>query len=95
MVRFSAGGRRGGQKRACWSSSAPISRGSWPRQIVFVLVLVGVLLGLAAQCAYAGKYVIENCPAAPTPNGDPGSWMSFNSPLAAKGSSGGGPIQQA
>jgi hypothetical protein len=44
-----------------------------------------------ASAANAGTYVINNCPSAPTPNGDAGSWTIFSSPQADEGSCGGGP----
>lgn len=54
------------------------------------------LLALAATfvwCAVAsaGNYVINNCPSAPTPNGDSGPWVIWGSPQLDKGTCGGGP----
>jgi hypothetical protein len=40
--------------------------------------------------ASAGSYVINNCPSAPTANGDAGPWVIFGSPQLDKGSCGGG-----
>lgn len=56
-----------------------------------VVVLVGGSAAFgAASAANAGTYVINNCPAAPAPNGDPGPWVIFGSPQAPKASCGGG-----
>jgi hypothetical protein len=44
----------------------------------------------SAPGARAGTYVINNCPAAPSPNADPGPWTIFGSPQSAKASCGGG-----
>jgi hypothetical protein len=54
-------------------------------------LLVGGCTALGAvPAAHAGTYVIDNCPAAPSPNGDPGPWTIFGSPQAPKASCGGG-----
>jgi hypothetical protein len=55
-----------------------------------VLVLGGSAALGAVPAAHAGTYVINNCPAAPAPNGDPGPWVIFGSPQAPKASCGGG-----
>jgi len=60
------------------------------RRAVVVLLLAGSAALALAPAAHAGTYVINNCPAAPTPNGDPGPWTIFGSPQAPKASCGGG-----
>ncbi len=59
--------------------------------------LCGLVAGLAMAMAlmplapaHAGTYVINSCPSAPTPNGDPGPWVVFGSPQLSKGSCSGG-----
>jgi hypothetical protein len=55
------------------------------------IVLIGSVAMLAtASAAHAGTYVINNCPSAPTPNGDPGPWVIFGSPQSSKASCGSG-----
>ncbi|MGO8906640.1 MAG: hypothetical protein ACLQMH_13605 [Solirubrobacteraceae bacterium] len=56
--------------------------------LVAGLAIATVLAPLAP--AQAGTYVINNCPSAPTPNGDPGPWVVFGSPQLSKGSCSGG-----
>jgi hypothetical protein len=53
-------------------------------QVTFALTLI------LASTAQAGTYVINDCPAAPVPSGNPGPWMVFGSPQNAKGSCSGG-----
>jgi hypothetical protein len=55
---------------------------------VAALAIITALTPLAP--AHAGTYVINNCPAAPAPNGDAGPWVIFDSPQPSKGSCGGG-----
>jgi hypothetical protein len=64
------------------------------RRIVSVLPQIAALAVLATLAlvpiARAGSYVINNCPAAPVSNGNPGPWSIFGSP-GPKGGCGGGP----
>jgi hypothetical protein len=55
-----------------------------------LLLLLGVWLAWAAG-AQAGTYVIDNCPSAPTGNGNAGPWTVFGAPQNTKGSCTGGP----
>ncbi len=57
---------------------------------VAALLLLGVWLAIAAG-AQAGTYVINNCPSAPTGNGNAGPWTVFGAPQNTKGSCAGGP----
>jgi hypothetical protein len=50
----------------------------------------GVMTLAMASAAHAGTYVINNCPSAPTGNGDSGPWVIFGSPQLSKGSCSGG-----
>lgn len=53
--------------------------------------ILAMLLALSLTTgARAGTYVIDNCPAAPAPNGDSGPWTVFGSPQDSKGTCGGG-----
>lgn len=59
--------------------------------MVAFVTIAAIVLGLTlAAGANAGTYVIDNCPAAPTSNGNAGPWVVFGSPQNAKGSCGGG-----
>jgi hypothetical protein len=48
--------------------------------------LVAALALAMPAAASAGTYTINNCPLAPTPNSNQGSWTIFNSPQADSGS---------
>jgi hypothetical protein len=54
------------------------------------LLLAGIWLAMVAG-AQAGTYVIDNCPSAPTGNGNAGPWTVFGAPQNTKGSCSGGP----
>jgi hypothetical protein len=56
-----------------------------------VALAAGALLLASASGASAGTYVINNCPAAPGGNGDPGPWTVWGAPQNTKGSCAGGP----
>jgi hypothetical protein len=61
-----------------------------------VVTLLGSALALAqalvlVSVANAGTYVIDNCPSAPTGNGNPGPWTVFGASQNTKGSCSGGP----
>lgn len=58
--------------------------------LVIVASLAAATMPLRGTPAMAGTYVIDNCPAAPGANGDPGPWVIFSSPQASKGSCSGG-----
>ena len=59
--------------------------------MVAFVTIAAIVLGLTlAAGANAGTYVIDNCPAAPTSNGNAGPWTVFGGPQADKGSCGGG-----
>jgi hypothetical protein len=60
------------------------------QRALVVLPLAGLAALAVASAAHAGTYVINNCPAAPSPNSDPGPWTIFGSPQAPKASCGGG-----
>ncbi|MGA2455439.1 MAG: hypothetical protein ABSG93_18175 [Solirubrobacteraceae bacterium] len=63
----------------------------WLRNLA-LLVLAGGIVGLlVVSTASAGTYVIDNCPAAPGGNGNPGPWTVFGAPQNTKGSCDGGP----
>jgi hypothetical protein len=64
------------------------TRGQRLRTLVAVVALTMALTPVAP--AQAGTYVINNCPSAPTANGDPGPWVVFGSPQLSKGSCSGG-----
>ncbi len=53
------------------------------------LASIAMALAMASQ-AHAGTYVINNCPAAPTPNGDSGPWTIFGGPQGNKSTCSGG-----
>lgn len=53
------------------------------------LLLAGVLTLAIISPAFAGTYVINNCPSAG--NGNSGPWTVFGSPQNVKGTCGGGP----
>ena len=60
--------------------------------MVAVVTIAVVVLGLTMVVgAGASTYMIDNCPAAPTPNGNPGPWTVFGAPQNTKGSCSGGP----
>jgi hypothetical protein len=75
------------------SAHAPFARGpsSILRGSVAAALAAGALLLASATSASAGTYVINNCPAAPGGNGDPGPWTVFGAPQNYKGSCAGGP----
>jgi hypothetical protein len=60
------------------------------RPALLALVALSLGLGLTAS-ASAGTYTINNCPAAPGGNGDPGPWIVFGAPQNYDGSCAGGP----
>ena len=61
-------------------------------QMVAVVTIAVVLLGLTmAAGADAGTYVIDNCPSAPTSNGNAGPWTVFGGPQGDKNTCSGGP----
>jgi hypothetical protein len=53
--------------------------------------LSGVVALTYVAGASAGTYVIDNCPSAPSNNGDSGPWTIFGSPQDTKGTCSGGP----
>jgi hypothetical protein len=75
------------------SSHAPFGEGpaSILRRSAAVALAAGALLLASASGASAGTYVINNCPAAPGGNGDPGPWTVWGAPQNTKGSCAGGP----
>lgn len=50
-----------------------------------LLLLAAAVIGAASVPAYAGTYVIYNCPSTPAPNGDPGDWTVFGAPQNTRG----------
>ncbi len=60
-------------------------------KIIVVVVIAAVLALAMTASADAGTYVIDNCPSAPTGNGNPGPWTVFGAPQNTKGSCSGGP----
>jgi hypothetical protein len=61
------------------------------RWVALVALVALSLLLTASSTASAGTYVINNCPAAPGANGDPGPWIVFSAPQVYKGSCARGP----
>ncbi len=62
------------------------ARRRWPALVIGVFLLAFVFLGVADTTAYAGAYVIHNCPGSEQPNYDAGPWQSLNSaPLPSVG----------
>jgi hypothetical protein len=61
------------------------------RAMLLASTLALVLMFVLASSADAGTYVIDNCPSAPSPSGDPGSWTVFGAPQNTKGSCTEGP----
>jgi len=66
------------------------SAGSKTVALVPVTTVLVLAIALASN-AYGGTYVINNCPSAPTTNGNPGPWTVFGAPQNTKGSCSGGP----
>ena len=67
-------------------------RGRWIIAVASIAVLLsGLLAAVLAPGAHAATYTIDNCPAAPTGNGNPGPWTVFGAPQNTKGSCSGGP----
>ena len=60
-------------------------------KIIAVVAIAAALAMVMAAGAQAGTYVIDNCPSAPTANGNPGPWTVFGAPQNTKGSCTGGP----
>ncbi len=58
------------------------------RTLTWIALTASLLVLAGASTAHAGTYVINNCPSAPTPNGDPGPWTIFGSPQTSKGGCG-------
>jgi hypothetical protein len=58
--------------------------------LIRAILLAGLTALVMASRANAGTYVINNCPSAPTPNGNPGPWAIFGAP-GTKGLCSGGP----
>ena len=63
----------------------------WLRNLALLVLAGGVVGLLVVSTASAGTYVIDNCPAAPGGNGNPGPWTVFGAPQNTKGSCDGGP----
>lgn len=81
------------QMQTKWSalSQAPTSRKRAVRRWTLVALSAALLLLAASSPASAGTYTIDNCPAAPGGNGDPGPWIVFGAPQGYDGSCSGGP----
>lgn len=60
-------------------------------RMALIAVLLLYLLASATAPAAAGTYVIDNCPAAPGANGDPGPWVGFGAPQGYDGNCAHGP----
>lgn len=54
------------------------------------MLLAALAISALASAAQAGTYAIDNCPSAPSSNGDPGPWVVFGAPQSSKASCGGG-----
>ncbi len=62
------------------------ARRRWPTLVIGVFLLAFVFLIAADTTAYAGTYVIHNCPGSEQPNYDAGPWQSWGSaPLPSVG----------
>jgi hypothetical protein len=57
------------------------------RSMLVSITLIASFTALVmASIAHAGTYAIDNCPSAPTPNGDPGPWVIFGGGQQSKAS---------
>ena len=61
------------------------------RWLICAASIVALVSTAMTSIASAGSYEIDNCPAAPIPNGNPGPWTIFGAPQSYKDSCSGGP----
>jgi hypothetical protein len=66
------------------------TRHSLPGTLTKIVFLASMIALVIISAAHAGTYVINNCPSAPLPNGDPGPWVISGGAQPSKASCSGG-----